>query len=125
MERIARHPALADCGLQIRHDELRTGLRETVLQVVPAEGGRAHGWERPTLMIGDEVWTWAEREPTLLGAMQTSLIKNPDAQLVLISTSASGLDTQLGRLRTRALALPIRQARRSASRCPRRRSPLA
>jgi phage terminase large subunit-like protein len=107
VERIARHPALADSGLQIRHDELRTGLRETVLQVVPSEGGRAHGWERPTLMIGDEVWMWQEREPTLLGAMQTSLVKNPEAKLVVISTSASGLDSQLGRLRTRALALPV------------------
>jgi phage terminase large subunit-like protein len=106
VERIARHSALADSGLQVRHDELRTGLRETVLQVVPSEGGRAHGWERPTLMIGDEVWTWQEREPTLLGAMQTSLVKNPAAQLVLISTSASSLDSQLGRLRARALALP-------------------
>jgi len=106
VERIARHPALADSGLQVRHDELRTGLRETVLQVVASEGGRAHGWERPTLMIGDEVWAWQEREPTLLGAMQTSLIKNPHAKLVLISTSAAGLDSQLGRLRARALALP-------------------
>jgi len=106
VERYARHPALADCGLQVRHDELRTGLRETVLQIVPSEGGRAHGWERPTLMIGDEVWTWAEREPTLLGAMQTSLIKSADAKLVLISTAAAVLDSQLGRIRSRALALP-------------------
>lgn len=106
IERLARHPALKNSGLQIRHDELRTGLRETVLQVVPADGARAHGWERPTLLIGDEVWSWNDREPTLLGAMATSLIKNPQAKLVLISTAASTLDSQLGRLRARALALP-------------------
>lgn len=106
VERLARHPAIAETGIVARHDELRVGLRETVLAVVPADGARAHGWERPTLLIGDELWMWSDREPTLLGAMLTSLVKNPDARFLGISTSAASMDSPLGRMRARALAQP-------------------
>jgi hypothetical protein len=57
-------------------------------------------------MLGDEVWNWSDREPTLLGAMSTALVKNPAAKLLLISTAAPMLDSPLGRLRTRALSQP-------------------
>lgn len=106
VERLAHHPLVAAHGIDTKHDELRTGLRETVLSIVASDGGKAHGWERPTLMIGDEVWQWSDREPTLLGAMMTALIKNRDARLLLISTPAASLDSPLGRLRARALAQP-------------------
>jgi phage terminase large subunit-like protein len=102
VDRLARHPAIAD-HVVVRHDELRVGT-ETALLIVASDGGQAHGWERPTLMIGDEVWSWSEREPTLLGAMQTALIKNPESKLFLISTSAANLASPLGRMRVRALA---------------------
>lgn len=104
VERFARDPAIGR-ELIVRHDELRRGA-ETALLIVASDGGKAHGWERPTLMIGDEVWSWKDREPTLLGAMQTALIKNREAKLLLISTSAASLDTPLGRMRVRALAQP-------------------
>ena len=113
VERLARKPALAGAGIQTRHDELRTGLRETILSVVASDGGRAHGWERPTLLVGDELWTWSETPPTLLGAMLTSLVKNSEARFLGISTAAAILDTQLGRYRTRALAQPNVTRRRA------------
>ena len=77
-----------------------------VLQIVASDGGKAHGWPHPTLMIADEIWTWADREPTLLGAMMTAMLKLPDARFLGISTAASTLDSPLGRLRDRALAQP-------------------
>jgi len=40
----------------------------------------------------------------LLEAMQTGLIKRPDAKLLVISTAAAQLDSPLGRMRGRALA---------------------
>jgi hypothetical protein len=104
VDRYARSPEIADLVV-VRHDELRVGA-ETALLIVASDGGQAHGWERPTLMIGDEVWSWSESEPTLLGAMTTALVKNREAKLLLISTAAANLDTPLGRLRARALGLP-------------------
>lgn len=71
-----------------------------------SDGGKAHGWPHPTLMIADEIWTWADREPTLLGAMMTAMLKNPDCRFLGISTAAASLDSPLGQLRARALAAP-------------------
>lgn len=107
VERLARHSALRDAGLQVRHDELRVGLRETALQIIPADGSRAHGWERPTLIVGDEIWCWSDREPTLFGAMMTSMVKNPTCRFLGISTAAANLNTPLGRLRARAMAQEV------------------
>lgn len=108
VERYARHPAVAK-HLTVRHDEVRLGDRRgpTVLQIIASDGATAHGWERPTLMIGDECWSWSDREPTLLGAMTTALVKNPSALLLLISTAPAKLDTPLGRVRERALAAQV------------------
>jgi phage terminase large subunit-like protein len=106
VRRYARHPAVRKL-LVIRHDELRLErLGPTVLQVVASDGARAFGWERPTLMIGDECWCWADPSPSLLEAMPTALVKSPPAKLLLISTSPSTLDTPLGRVRERALSSP-------------------
>jgi phage terminase large subunit-like protein len=104
VRRLAEHPAVRG-HFKIRHDELRIGA-DTALLVIPADGGAAHGWERPTLMIGDEMWNWSDRDPTLLGAMLSSLLKNPKAKFLGISTAATTLDGPLGRLRVRALAQP-------------------
>jgi len=77
-----------------------------IIQVVPSDGSRAHGWPRPTLILADEVWAWSDREPSLLGAMLTSMLKVPTCRFLGISTSAARLDAPLGRLRSRAMAAP-------------------
>jgi phage terminase large subunit-like protein len=107
IRRYALHAALAG-RLTVRHDELRLGDRRgpTVLRVVASDGGRALGWERPTLMLGDEIVIWNDREPSLLGSMTTSLVKNPTARLVLASTAPLARGSPWGRVRDRALALP-------------------
>jgi hypothetical protein len=94
-------------ALVLRHDEVRapSGL----LRVIAADGGRAHG-RTDTLMIGDEVWSWPEREPSLLNAFETALVKIPTARLLLISTSAAQLDSPLGRMRARALAGEVKRS---------------
>jgi phage terminase large subunit-like protein len=58
---------------------------------VPSEGARVHGLSS-SLYIGDEVWAWLPGGE-LLKAMQTGLIKRPDAKLLAISTAASQLDS--------------------------------
>ena len=103
---LSRHPVVAE-HVVWRTDALRWASDPkgpAILQVVAADGAKAHGWPHPTLMIGDEVWTWSDREPTLLGAMTTAMLKNPEARFLGISTAASSLNSPLGRLRTRALA---------------------
>ena len=105
---LPRHPAIRDLVVW-RTDALRWAHDRkgpAVLQIVAASGDKAHGWPHPTLMIGDELWAWSDREPTLLGAMMTAMLKNPEARFLGISTAAASLDTPLGRLRARALAQP-------------------
>jgi hypothetical protein len=77
-----------------------------VLQIVSASGDKAHGWPQPTLMIADEIWAWQDREPTLLGAMMTAMLKVPSCRFLGISTAASSMESPLGRLRKRALGSP-------------------
>lgn len=105
---LVMHPAVRD-RLVWRTDAVRWAhdpKGPAVLQVVAASGDKAHGWPHPTLIIGDEIWAWSDREPTLLGAMLTAMLKNPTCRFLGISTSAASLDSPLGRLRTRALAAP-------------------
>ena len=105
---LSRHPAVAEHVIW-RTDALRWAADPkgpAVLNVVASSGDKAHGWPHPTLLIGDELWAWADREPTLLGAMMTSMLKNPECKFLGISTAAASLDTPLGRLRARALAQP-------------------
>lgn len=107
VRRYAEHPAVRDY-LTLRHDEVRVGGRTgpTALRVIASEGRQALGWERPTLMIGDEVLAWNEREPNLLDAMASAMIKNPQARMLLISTAPLSEDSPWGRVRARALAAP-------------------
>lgn len=105
---LSRHPAIAP-HVVWRTDALRWASDPkgpAVLNVVASSGDKAHGWPHPTLIIADEIWAWSDREPTLLGAMLTSLLKNPECKFLGISTAASSLDSPLGRLRARALAQP-------------------
>jgi hypothetical protein len=105
---LSRHPAVAPFVVW-RTDALRWGSDPkgpAVLSVVAASGDKAHGWPHPTLIVGDEIWAWSDREPTLLGAMMTAMLKVPGCRFLGISTAAATLDSPLGRLRARALAAP-------------------
>jgi phage terminase large subunit-like protein len=108
VRRLVRHPAIRS-QLVWRTDAVRWARDPTgpaVLQVVPSDGSAAHGWPRPTFLIADEIWAWSDREPTLLGAMLTSMLKVPTCRFLGISVSAARLDSPLGRLRERAMAAP-------------------
>ena len=76
------HPAL-DGLLTVRHLELRYDEDRRLLRVVPSEGARVHGLSS-SLYIGDEIWAWLP-SGELLEAMQTGLIKRPDAKFLGIS----------------------------------------
>jgi len=95
----AEHPAIGE-HLVVRHLELR-GPEGALLRVIPADAGRAHGLSS-ALYIADEVWTW--RDAGLLEALQTALVKRPDARLLAISTAPATADSPWGRMRARALA---------------------
>jgi phage terminase large subunit-like protein len=108
VRQLSRHPAVRD-RVVWRTDALRWAhdpKGPPILQVVSASGDKAHGWPRPTLIIGDEIWAWSDREPSLLGAMLTAMLKVPSCRFLGISTSAAQLDSPLGRLRIRAMAAP-------------------
>lgn len=98
MKGFAQHPAIAE-SLTVRHLELR-GPEGALLRVIPSDGPRAHGLSSG-LYVGDELWAWPDKG--LLEAMQTGLIKRPDARLLLISTAPAQADSPWGRMRTRAL----------------------
>jgi hypothetical protein len=100
--KVARHLVWRTDAVRWAHDP----KGPAVLQIVSADGSKAHGWPRPTLIVADEIWAWADREPTMLGAMLTSMLKNPACRFLGISTAASSMDTPLGRLRIRAMAAP-------------------
>ncbi len=105
---LSLHPAVSPHVLW-RTDSLRWASDPkgtAVLQVVAADGAKAHGWPHPTLLIADEVWAWLDREPTMLGAMSSAMLKNAECRMLSISTASATLDSPLGRLRTRALAAP-------------------
>lgn len=103
MRGFAQHPIFGDV-VTIRHLELRHEDGDGLLRVIPADGPRAHGLSS-TLYIGDELWAW-KGNGELLEAMQTGLVKRPDAKLLLMSTAAALLESPLGRLRARAMAQP-------------------
>lgn len=105
MRGFAQHESL-EHNLVVRHLELRHEDEDghlRLLRVIASDGPRAHGLSS-SLYIADELWAWRDAE--LLEAMQTGLIKRPDAKLLMISTAAALLDSPLGRLRARAMAQP-------------------
>lgn len=96
----SEHPVLAG-EVEARLHAMRAA-RGGVLRVVSGRGHRAHG-RSDSLMLLDELWS---QDGTLLEAFETALVKRADARLWIISTAAPTLDSPLGRLRLRALALP-------------------
>jgi phage terminase large subunit-like protein len=96
---VMNSPAL-ERHVTVRHRELRA--RGGHLRVLSSDGPRAHGL-RPTLAIVDELH--AHRDAELYVALRTALGKMPGARLLTISTAGHDVDSVLGRLRARALAL--------------------
>src|SRR5262249_25135096 len=105
MSGFCSHPALRGRitvrTLELRAEGIYAESAKRLLKVVPAIGERAHGLSS-SLYIADELWAWREGGGWL-EAMQTGLVKRPDAKLLMISTAAAMLDSPLGRLRERAL----------------------
>ncbi len=107
-ERFARpldHPNLTFRHLEIRwcpHPNEPTVFTRH-FRVLPAEGPRLHGLT-PTLMIWDEAQ--AVTRDDVFPALASALHKAPGSKLVTVSTAGQGLESPLGRIRIRALALP-------------------
>jgi phage terminase large subunit-like protein len=96
---LVEHRSLRD-RITVRHLELR-GPGGGLLRVLASDGSLAHGPD-PSLCICDELW--AHRSPDLYEAMRASLVKRPDARLLVLSTAPRTPDSPLGRLRARALS---------------------
>ena len=96
--------------LVFRHLELRwcpdpdEATRFTrFFRVLPAEGPRLHGLI-PSLMIWDEAQAVTRED--VYPALASALHKTPGAKLITVSTAGQGVESPLGQLRTRAMALP-------------------
>jgi phage terminase large subunit-like protein len=97
---IVRSSSALERHFAVRFRELRA--RGGHLRVLSSDGPRAHGLQ-PTLAIVDELH--AHRDPELYVAMRTALGKVPGSRLLTISTAGHDVESVLGRLRARALAL--------------------
>jgi phage terminase large subunit-like protein len=72
------------------------------LRVLPAEGPKLHGLT-PTLMVWDEAQ--AVSRDDVYPALASALHKTPGSKLVTISTAGQGVESPLGQMHRRALAL--------------------
>jgi phage terminase large subunit-like protein len=103
---VARHPALADAGLVVRHLELRAP-DGGFLKVLASDAPRLHGLT-PSLCLVDELHAF--RDSQVYVALRTALLKRPGAKLWTLSTAGQGEDSPLGQLRARGLSQPdVRQ----------------
>ncbi len=102
---IARTMAVSDPSIERRVEITRREIRTPAgfLRVISSDAPRQHGLI-PSLAVVDELH--AHPNDDLYLAMATSMMKRPGAKLITISTAGTGPDSALGRLRTRALALP-------------------
>jgi len=103
---IVRSSPALERHVVVRHRELRA--RGGHLRVLSSDGPRAHGL-LPTLAIVDELH--AHRDGELYTALRTALGKRPTSRLLTISTAGHDVDSVLGRLRARALALERKTTR--------------
>jgi phage terminase large subunit-like protein len=99
------HPNVVHRHLEMRFcpdpDEPTVFTRH--FRVLPAEGPRLHGLS-PTLMVWDEAQ--AVTRDDVYPALASALHKTPGSKLVTITTAGQGVESPLGQIRTRALALP-------------------
>lgn len=96
----------------LRHPQLKSRIKAQrrklvrvdgagFMRVISSDAGRQHGL-MPTLALVDELH--AHKNPDLYVALKTAMGKNPEAQLVTISTAGHSLEETLGQLRTTAFA---------------------
>jgi phage terminase large subunit-like protein len=97
----ATHPSVAE-RIVVRHLELR-GPGGAFLRVLASDAPKLHGLT-PSLAIVDELHAFRDAEVYL--ALRTAMLKRPGSRLITISTAGQGVESPLGRLRARALALP-------------------
>jgi phage terminase large subunit-like protein len=103
---VARHPALADAGLVVRHLELRAP-DGGFFKVLASDAPRLHGLT-PSRVLLDELHAF--RDGQVYVALRTALLKRPGAKLWTLSTAGQGEDSPLGQLRARGLSQPdVRQ----------------
>src|SRR5215212_9253869 len=100
-KKMIRGSAELERRITSRYSELRAN--NGTLKVIASDAPLAHGLT-PSFVIVDELH--AHKDAELYLAIATALLKRPDAQMVTISTAGWDADGPLGRLRTRALALP-------------------
>ncbi len=100
-----QHPNLVERYHEIRwcDDPEQPKVFSRHMRVLSADANRLQGLE-PTVCFIDELH--AHRDDSVYVALRTSVIKQPDAKLVTISTAGAAADSALGRLRARCLALP-------------------
>jgi phage terminase large subunit-like protein len=101
----ALHPAIGGSRqhgrVLVRHLELRTAAGH--LRVLASDAPKLHGLT-PSLAVIDELHAF--KDAGVYVALRTALLKRPGARMVTISTAGQGVESPLGQLRARALALP-------------------
>jgi len=102
---VARRLATAHPDIESRVTVTRREIRtvDGFLKVLAADAPKQHGLI-PTLVLVDELH--AHKDAELYLALRTAMLKRRGAQIVTVSTAGVGADSPLGRLRSRALALP-------------------
>ncbi len=110
------HPNLVFRHLEIRlcPDRTEPTLIARHFRVLPAEGPRLHGLA-PSLCIRDEAQAVGRED--VYPALARALHKTPGSKLITVSTAGQGVDSPLGQIRNRALALPSVRRRGAGWRC--------
>jgi phage terminase large subunit-like protein len=99
------HPNVVHRHLELRFcpDPDEPTVFTRYFRVLPAEGPRLHGLS-PSLMVWDEAQAVTRED--VYPALASALHKTPGSKLVTITTAGQGVESPLGQMRTRALALP-------------------
>jgi phage terminase large subunit-like protein len=104
---LAMHPSIGGNRqrgrILVRHLELRTAAGH--LRVLASDAPKLHGLT-PSLCVIDELHAF--KDAGVYVALRSALLKRPGARMVTISTAGQGVESPLGQLRARALALPSR-----------------
>ena len=98
-------PHLVERHLELRwvEDPCRPRRFTRYLRVLAADAAKLHGLTY-SLAILDELQAHSKLD--VYTALNSAIHKRPDAELIVISTAGQGADSPLGKLRSRALALP-------------------
>jgi phage terminase large subunit-like protein len=96
---VREHPQLRK-RVKAQHRKLVRTDGAGFMRVISSDAGRQHGL-MPTLALVDELH--AHKNGDLYVALKTAMGKNPEAQLITISTAGHDEEEALGQLRTAAL----------------------